>query len=451
MLKRYKKDDQGKSIPVANIYTHDEVRIDPSLIDNDAFWTVRKLQMSGAEAYIVGGAVRDLMLGRQPKDFDIATSASPRQIQRMFWNARIIGKRFKLVHLVFKDKILEVSTFRSGEEADEGNNNIFGTIDQDAKRRDFTINALYYDPVSKQLLDFNNAMDDFKQKKIRSIIPLNLTFKEDPVRMIRAVKYSVTTGFKLKWDVRSAIKKQAPELSRISTSRLTEEVNKILASGDSAAIFHELQRYKLLVFLLPCFSVYSNFPQVRQSLQQLDEQVNAAKRGEREEVSRGDMIKYLVNPMIVFDDSLVTPEDRFREAFRQVKVLVSPITPSNYEIEVACERLMTDRGFKTPRNCVRTPRPANQIGGPKRRTPRVDGAPARQRNKKVNKPSVTNAEQQPNAEGVVEQKQVAGNEPVAAPKRRRRRNHRGKKPSAGTTQVVVDNVQPATSAEAHDL
>lgn len=486
MLIRYKQDDQGHSVPVAKIYTHDEHGIDSTLIDNDAFWAVKKLQQSGAEAYIVGGAVRDLMLGRKPKDFDLTTSASPRQIQRMFWNARIIGKRFKLVHLVFRDKILEVSTFRSGEEAEEGNNNIFGTIEQDAKRRDFTINSFYFDPVSGHLLDFNNALDDFKKKRIRSLIPLNTTFKEDPVRMVRAVKYSVTTGFRLKFDVKLAIRKYATELSRTSTSRLTEEVNKILASGCSAEIFEELQKYKLLVFMLPCFSVYSNFPQVRQSLRQLDEQIEASRRGERDEVARGDMVKALVAPLIVFDDSITSSDERFKDTFRQVKVLISPMTPSNYEIEVACEHLLSEKGYKTPRNCVRQPRSATGKAAPvKRRTPRVDGAPTRQRNKKTNRPSVSTGEQQANAEGLAELKQAISNgatpqqgsaSPSSSPKRRRRHRSRhgkgsGSNAAQSTPQVIGEQPTqrkpvpasrppamkisspdiPMTSAEAHDM
>lgn len=463
MLIRYKQDDLGHSVPIAKIYTPEEHGIDSRLIDNDAFWVVKKLQQSGAEAYIVGGAVRDLMLGRKPKDFDIATNASPRQIQRMFWNARIIGKRFKLVHIVFRDKILEVSTFRSGEEAEDGNNNIFGTIEQDAKRRDFSINSFYFDPVTGQLLDFNDSLEDFKKKRIRSLIPLNLTFKEDPVRMVRAVKYSVTTGFKLKFDVRLAIRKYSNELSRISSSRLTEEVNKILASGCSAQIFEELQKYKLLVFMLPCFSIYSSVPQVKKSLRTLDEQVEASRRGEREEVSRGDMIKALVSSLIVFDDSITSADERFKDTFRQVKVLISPITPSNYEIEVACEHLLSEKGYKTPRNCVRQPRGANGKPVPvKRRTPRVDGAPTRQRNKKTNKPVVvTSGEQQANAEGLAELKQASSaagqSDTIASPPKRRRRRRGGKARSSNHGVPAPQQASaplaepPATSAEAHDL
>ena len=198
MLIRYKNDSKGNSIPFAKIYTKDEHNINVSLLDRDALRAVKKLQSTGADAYIVGGAVRDLLLQKKPKDFDITTSASPRQIHKLFWNSRIIGKRFKLVHLEYGTKILEVSTFRSDEENFGINNNVFGTVEQDAKRRDFTINSLYYDPSTEQILDFNNAMEDFKKKRISSIIDLKTSFTEDPVRMLRAIKYSVTTDFKLK-------------------------------------------------------------------------------------------------------------------------------------------------------------------------------------------------------------------------------------------------------------
>lgn len=422
MLIRYKQDELGKTLPVANIYTQSEHKIPAHLLDKDALWAIKKLQASGAEAYLVGGAVRDMMLGTIPKDFDIATSASPRQIQRLFWNARIIGKRFKLVHLVFKDKVLEVSTFRSGEEAMDGNNNVFGSIDQDAKRRDFSINSFYYDPSSGQLLDFNHAMEDFKKKKISSIIDLDESFKEDPVRMVRAIKYSVSTGFSLRWSVKMAIRKYSNELSRVSTSRLTEEVNKILASGHSCEIFNELKRYKLLVFMLPAFSIYSSYPQVQSSLKELDKQVLLAKQGKGSEVLLADMLKALVDPLIVFTDEALTIDQRFKETFRQIKVLISPMTPSNYDIELASERLLCERGFKTPRNCVRVQRPANRIPG--RRPPLAT-------TQRKARPEVL-------AEGA---------------KKRRTRN-RGPKKTTGVssnTQVRDEQNVAQTSAEVHDL
>ena len=175
-------------MPVAKIYTEKEHHISVSDIDKDALWAIRKIQQNGGEAYIVGGAIRDMLLGRKPKDFDVATSLSPRQVQRLFWNARIIGKRFRIVHLFFSGKIIEVTTFRSDEENfEDGRNNVFGTIEQDARRRDFSINSLYYNPSNGQLLDFCDAMQDFRKGVIRSLIQISFILYEDPVSMIRAL------------------------------------------------------------------------------------------------------------------------------------------------------------------------------------------------------------------------------------------------------------------------
>lgn len=364
MLIRYKKESDGTSVPLADIYAAKEHGIDSRLIDLDALWTVRKLKQAGAEAYIVGGAVRDLLLGRKPKDFDISTSATPRQVQKIFWNARIIGKRFKLVHLVFKDKILEVSTFRSGDDGESEGTSIYGTVDQDAKRRDFTINSLYYDPTDGQLLDFNHAMHDFKKRRICSILPLPASFSEDPVRMIRAIKYSVTTGFSLRSDIRRAIKKSAGELARVSSSRLTEEVTKILSSGDAARIMEVLQKYRLLVFLLPCVSVYRKMDEIYGSLRYLDQIVNEAKASQDgvDESIKGRMFAALVKPMIIWPDQSLTPEELFKDIYGQVKTLINPMTPPNYDVEHAAVLLLDEQGTHVPKQCLRARRPVRQPG-----------------------------------------------------------------------------------------
>ena len=364
MLRRYKKNSNGSNVPIAEVYTANEHGIDPKNIDLDAIWAVRKLKQSGAEAYIVGGAVRDLLLHHKPKDFDISTSATPRQVQKLFWNARIIGKRFKLVHLVFKDKILEVSTFRSGADGHKEGQSIYGTVEQDAKRRDFTINSLYYDPIEGQLIDFNHAMLDFKRKRIRSIIPLSISFVEDPVRMIRAVKYAVVTGFSLQFDIRRALKKNMNELARISDSRLTEEVSKILCSGQSAAIIAELQRYKLLVYLLPCISVYTDINEVFNSLRTLDKKVLASKIEDEGclEGLKGEMLEALVKPIIRPAPPECTPQEAFKEIFGQIKTLISPITPPNYNVEQAAVLLLEGDGITVPKNCLRARKPLRQFG-----------------------------------------------------------------------------------------
>ena len=348
MFTRYKTEG-GKEVIVARIYSSSEHTVRNSQIDKDALWAIRKIQGQGAEAYIVGGAVRDMLLGRKPKDFDIATSLSPRQVQKLFWNARIIGRRFRIVHLYFNhDKIIEVTTFRSDEENfEEGNNNIFGTIEQDAKRRDFSVNSLYYNPQNGQLLDFNNAMQDFKKRKIRILIPLSYSFSEDPVRMIRAIKYHVTTGFDLKFDVKRAIKRNCSKLSHVSTSRLTEELGKILSSGSAEQIFTEMHKYRLLAYLLPCLAMYIEYPEIRKALSEMDDYARKMKK-EGESLDRAVIFSRLLKPLIVLESpEAMSQDERMKEVFRQIKVFISPMTPPNYEIEKSAEIILEQMGYKS--------------------------------------------------------------------------------------------------------
>ncbi|MBO4278342.1 MAG: polynucleotide adenylyltransferase PcnB [bacterium] len=352
MLVRYKKGSGGLDA-VARVYSREENRIDSSLISRNAVNVIKKLNSAGYESYLVGGAVRDMILGRQPKDFDVATSASPRQVHKLFYNSRIIGRRFRLVHITFGNEIIEVSTFRSTKEHESSNDNEYGTIEEDCTRRDFSINSLYYDPIKENLIDFNNALDDFRDRKIVSLIPLNRTFEEDPVRMVRAVKYSVTTGFRIPFRLSVAIRHNAPRLEGVSTSRMTEEVNKILACGDSCQIFRRLNSYKLLVYILPAISVYASFPQMFDSLSVLDRKVNQAKEDPSVTVTKAEMYLSLVRPFISVDRSMGTPMEVFNDILRQIKILLSPITPPNYEIESAAAMFMTESGLRVPKGAIR--------------------------------------------------------------------------------------------------
>ncbi len=373
MLIRYKKGAGGLDA-VAHVYSRQENGIDVSLISRNAVSVIRKLDSAGYESYLVGGAVRDLLLGRQPKDFDVATSASPRQVHKLFYNSRIIGRRFRIVHITFGNEIIEVSTFRSTKEHEASSDNEYGTIEEDSTRRDFTINSLYYDPLKENLIDFNNAMADFRNRRIVSLIPLNKTFVEDPVRMVRAVKYSVTTGFRIPLRLSLAIRANAPHLEGISSSRMTEEVNKILACGDSCQIFQRLNSYKLLVYILPAISVYASFPQMFESLRALDLKVNESKGKGGKGVTKAEMYLSLVRPFLRVDKSLETPMEIFNDILRQIKILLSPITPPNYEIESAASMFMTQSGMKVPKGAVRHRNPE----GPQSGTRKAD-APAHRR------------------------------------------------------------------------
>ena len=192
---RYSTEQSGKAVKKAIVYTQDEHGIRFSAVDPKAVYIVECLQSSGYETYIVGGAVRDLILGKSPKDFDIVSAASPGRIKKLFHQARIIGHRFRLVHVRFGSKVFEVSTFRSLR--DGLTSNTFGTIEEDVLRRDFTLNALFYDPLTQLVVDYVGGIPDIRKQQIRPIIPLATIFSDDPVRMIRALKYAAATGFTL--------------------------------------------------------------------------------------------------------------------------------------------------------------------------------------------------------------------------------------------------------------
>ena len=247
MLIRYGKEQNGKLIKKAVIYTRAEHNINVSDVDNDAVFITGRLRANGYESYIVGGAVRDLLLGKKPKDFDIVTDATPAMIKRVFRNSRIIGRRFRLVHVFFGQRIFEVSTFRSLK--DGHTSNTYGTIEEDVLRRDFSINALFYDPGKQVVVDYVDGMNDIKKRKLRPIIPPELIFKDDPVRMIRAVKYAEAGGFSIPWALRQRIKKEAFLLNRISPSRLTEELSKIIRSPAALHIVESLENLNLYGFL----------------------------------------------------------------------------------------------------------------------------------------------------------------------------------------------------------
>lgn len=338
---------------VARVYSQDEHKIDYSKIDKDAIYVIKRLIDNGFETYLVGGSVRDLYLGKVPKDFDVVTEASPRQIHRIFSNSRIIGRRFRIVHVVFGHKIIEVSTFRSLEDQDLTNDNKFGTVEEDAKRRDFSINSLYYDIENRTLIDFNRAVKDFSDRKITSLIPVSRTFLEDPVRMIRAIKYSCTTGFKLRRNIRVSIKRFAPAISNVSTSRITEEINKILESGYSCKIISLLNSYKLLVYLLPSFSLYATQPKVKKSLEELDKKVMQEKLLTGEAISIRYCYLALIGPMIVINRELKNPHDMYLDILRQFKVFLYPNTPSNLHLENTVKLFMEENGLPLPKPVVK--------------------------------------------------------------------------------------------------
>ncbi|GFM89782.1 poly(A) polymerase I [Pseudomonas cichorii] len=231
---------------------------------------VERLQNAGYQAYLVGGCVRDLMLNIEPKDFDVATSATPEQVRAEFRNARIIGRRFKLVHIHFGREIIEVATFRANHPQDEDEedsnqssrnesgrilrDNVYGTLEEDAQRRDFTINALYYDPVSERVLDYANGVHDIRNRLIRLIGDPEQRYKEDPVRMLRAVRFAAKLDFGIEKHSTLPIRPLAPMLRDIPSARLFEEVLKLFLSGHAEPTFEMLVDLELFEPLFPASS-----------------------------------------------------------------------------------------------------------------------------------------------------------------------------------------------------
>ena len=211
--------------------------LEPARIDADADKVVRRLARSGYKAYLVGGCVRDLLLDRTPKDFDIATSATPNEIRGLFRNCRIIGRRFRLAHIFFGPKIIETSTFRAnprnGDEADLliQRDNVFGSATEDAQRRDFTINGLFYDVEAEQVIDYVGGSSDLEVRLVRTIGNPNIRFQEDPVRMLRAIKFAARLDFEIEPQTYAALLRHRGEVLKCSSARVLEEIYRLLRSG----------------------------------------------------------------------------------------------------------------------------------------------------------------------------------------------------------------------------
>jgi poly(A) polymerase len=345
---RYSTGENGKRIKKALVYTRDEHGINFSDIDSDAVSVVIRLKAAGHEAYIVGGAVRDLILGKKPKDFDIACDASPARIKKIFRNARIIGHRFRLVHVYFGPKIFEVSTFRSLLDSPESN--IFGTIDEDVLRRDFTFNALFYDPQQQIVVDYVGGMKDIRSRLIRPIIPLNKIFSGDPVRMLRAVKYSVITGFPLSMKIRWKIRKQATLLASVSPSRLTEEINKIIHSSRADGIVARLEELGLYRYLQPGASrLMKEKPAFRARYLSTLGLLN--REGFRNRP--GEIISALVRDYLeeeaLWDeggeDLPLSHQEIHRNVFAAARSFVLPMNPPRMELDHAVRMILAEHGI----------------------------------------------------------------------------------------------------------
>ncbi len=258
-------------------------------ISNGALKVCDVLRDAGFVAYVVGGAARDLLLDIRPKDFDIATNARPEQVKPLFRRALVIGRRFRLVHVMLGGETVETSTFRAADadttqKSEHGRvlrDNVFGSQEEDARRRDFTINALYFDPASEEIVDYHGGLADLKKHLLRIIGDPETRFREDPVRMLRAVRLAAKLGFTIESATRAPIRRLAPLLEHVPPARLYDEMLKLLMSGHASACVRQLREEGLSKGVLPLLDVILEQPLgerfVTLALAQTDERVQSGR------------------------------------------------------------------------------------------------------------------------------------------------------------------------------
>jgi len=288
-----KRTEQGSLISTPTIIPRAEHSVSRADISENALKVLYRLNKAGFEAYLVGGGVRDLLLGLHPKDFDVATNASPEEVRAQFRNCRLIGRRFRLAHVHFGREIIEVATFRAHHDQGEGEgrmenglilrDNVFGSLEDDAWRRDFRINALYYNIADFSLVDYTGGMRDLQNRELHIIGDPVTRFREDPVRMLRAIRFAAKLDFQLEANMAQAIMEQAERLSDVPAARLFEEVLKLFMHGHALRTYELMREYHLFKYLfsetnalLDSHGAYLD-PFIRQAMINTDERIQAGK------------------------------------------------------------------------------------------------------------------------------------------------------------------------------
>ncbi len=332
-----------------------EHNISRSNISKAALKVLYRLQDGGYEAYLVGGSVRDLLLGEHPKDFDIATSATPEEVHKLFNNSRLIGRRFRLVHVRFGREIIEVATFRAAAGADDDDHqvaegsgrvlrdNVWGTLEDDAMRRDFTVNSLYYGIEDYAIRDFAGGVADIEARQLRLIGDPEQRYREDPVRMLRAARFAAKLDFEVEAETAAPIEGLANLLDNIPGARLFDEFGKLFQSGHAFASWQQLQKFDLTRHLFPLTAMWlNNDPQglrtcfIEQALRNTDERVAADKP---------------ITPMFLFAVFLWGPvAGRARQLMEEESMpeVQSLVTAGAELTAMQCQRIAVPKRFSFP-------------------------------------------------------------------------------------------------------
>jgi poly(A) polymerase len=348
------------SAPAPETASRPRPPIDPALIDFDAAKVVRRLQQSGHLAYLVGGCVRDLLLHRTPKDFDVATSATPTDMKRVFRNCRIIGRRFRLAHVFFGRKIIETATFRQNprpEDNEESDlliqrDNVFGTAEEDARRRDFTINGLFYDPSAGELIDYVGGLEDLRAGLVRTIGDADIRMREDPVRILRAVKFAARLGFQIEPATYAAVLQHRREIEKCAPPRVVEEIYRLLRGGAAAPSMQLLRETGVLQVLTPDLAAALDGPAGAGAAARLQTTLAALDRVARAATvppSNAFILATLLRPFL---DELLDPATTIPNASEALVAWLQPrlveVRASRRDGERARELLELQRRFGQP-------------------------------------------------------------------------------------------------------
>lgn len=338
--------DRASAAPERVVVPRDSHVISRKDIDADALKVLNRLNRFTHEAYLVGGGVRDLLLGRTVKDFDIATSAHPHEVKKLFRNSRLIGRRFRLVHILFRGgKVIEVATFRRHAGfSDEGDlliksDNTFGTPEEDALRRDFTVNGLFYNIADLKVIDFVGGLKDLESRRISTIGDPDIRLREDPIRMLRAVRFAARLGFTIAPETLRAIERHRSEIWKGAVPRILDELTRMLHQGAAVESFRMLRELGILEVLLPRlaagFSREDQGDQIRRNLQGLDGRAKS-----KEGLSQALLFSTLYFP--VFDGLLRgagDPPDRNRVAVDLLKSDLGKLNFPRLQLERARQLL----------------------------------------------------------------------------------------------------------------
>ncbi len=323
------------------------------LLDQEAVRVVRRLTEGGHRAYLVGGCVRDLLFGLRPKDFDVVTSAEPAQIKKLFRNCRIIGRRFRLAHIYFRDKIIEVATFRAatppnGESDGQGDgeliirdDNVFGDPESDAVRRDFTVNALFYDVDKKLILDYVGGVQDAEARMIRTIGNPHIRLREDPIRMLRAVRLAARIGCAVDDETIAATRAYGRDILDAAAPRIHEDLQRMFSGGAMAPAFDMLLSYGVLEVILPELTTHLREAYEFEGIEELESMRSLLQHADRW-TQAGRELSPAVRMALLLAPVLLTPlggDTTRRDAGTQLTEALRPIAQRLSISKKECERV----------------------------------------------------------------------------------------------------------------